>query len=231
MLIKLPSLKVPEELSLLLSMDIQDTRRSYAKVADILYSNKFLTMLVEKYFIAFKKSKNLEEILNYTGWEGFRNRIASVYLQYFMEGEYPTNPNTGLSKQLVDFERTFEKYGVNGYGRSFLLAFYLKLVEQYYQEQGQYFEKSLLTDPNSILNILSMGKYKHEKLDWMILLLWHFTEFWGEEEVKKRIQTNKGSFEKIMDGLTPEQMESMLENFLSYGHAIGQDDVFLFEKV
>ena len=231
MQIKLPPIRIPEQMSLLLSMDIHDTRKSYARVADILYTSKFLTMLIEKYYVAFEKWRNLEEILNHTGWVGFRNRLTCVYLEYALNGHYPQNPSLDLATSISDFERKFENYSITGFGRSFLLGFYLRLVDIHLQHQGGLVEEGIIQRPLCVLDILKLGKLKHEKLDWLIMLIWHLQEFWGTIELEQKIKATNGNFYRLIDELDDESKEHMIDNFLSYGYAIGQDDIFLFEKV
>ena len=231
MQIKLPPIKLPEQLSLLLTRDIHDTRKSYARVADILYTSKFLTMLIENYYVAFEKWKNLEDILNHTGWIGFRNRLTCVYLEYALHGEYPQNPNTNLCLPILEFERKFEKYSITGFGRSFLLGFYLRLADIHFQRQSNFVDDGIIQRPLCTLDILKLGKLKHERLDWLVLLIWHLQEFWGTFELEQKIKDVNGNFNRLIQDLDDESTEHMIENFLTYGYSIGQDDIFLYEKV
>lgn len=231
MQIKLPPIRLPEQMCKLLSMDIHDNRKSYAMVADILYTSKFLTMLIEQYYVAIEKWNNLEEILNHTGWIGFRNRLSCIYIEHAMKGHYPKNPNLDLSKVISDFETKFENYSLAGFGRTYLLGLYLRMVDVHFNQMDDFLDDGIIQRPLCVLDILKLGKLKHEKLDWLILLIWHLQEHWGTYELEQKIKRVNGNLYSLIEELDDEFKEHMIENFLTYGFSIGQDDMFLFEKV
>lgn len=223
--IKLPVMLVPEQITKVMCLNVQDTRKSYAKVAKALKKSSHLEKLIQRYFSAYQSRQTLEDILNYTGWELFRNRLLVIYLDYINKGKFPENPDSKLTESIEKFVTKFSKFCVNGYSRHYLLAFYLKGIELK-TSQGHFLESF-----ESVENILNISKFKHEKIDWLILLIWHLQQFWGNEKLLTLIKENNGDFFVISKQLNQQQFETLTENLLNYGYSINEQDIFVFEKV
>lgn len=222
----LPGQLVPEQLTKVLCSNVQDTRKAYTKVAKYLQSSSYLEKLIQKYFSAYQSRQSLEDILNYTGWELFRLRLIGIYLEYIQDERFPENPNPDMSNEVDLFARAFDRFCVNGYSRHYLLGFYLRAIEL------QPFSKlHLLDEVQEVRDILAISKFKHEKLDWLILLVWHLKIFFGKDLLLKYIHEHNGDYYSVVANVSKEQREVLVRNLLTYGQSINETELFLFEKV
>jgi hypothetical protein len=224
-----PYICLPQEFVALLKSNLS-VHSSASHVIDVIRSNRALYSVFETAFAEFDAQKGLEKAFLALGWPNFRERAASIYLAKSIYGHFPTNTNPQLVDEIKKFESRFTKSSVNSYSRLFLLGFYLKLanlqVQKVDTEDGvQSFEIPKIMD-----SYLQLAQGRSEKIDWLILILYHFHTSLGEKHLTQSLVTGR-TFEEIFPLMTKTSQENMATNLLAYGASIHEPDVFLYEKV
>lgn len=205
---------------------MQMSGQGFSNMREYITSQKPLLTLVQIIFQDLGNKLDLTSIVKAVGWTGFRNRLANAYVDYAMYGEYPTTPNTRNISLMIDLEEDLKPFTVAGFSRGFLLGFYLRMAQVQQEKSGKDF--SLMTD--ELIKLLKLSKIKIVKVDWLLLSLYHLEGFLGRDMLLSNFDKEIG-FEKIYSKLTEEQKNTMMENLLSYGYSIGDEEVFYSKTV
>lgn len=76
-----------------------------------------------------------------------------------------------------------------------------------------------------LIDLLKFSKARSQYPDWMLLLLYHFDNFFGREKLTEFLKTST-PYEKIYEQLTHDQKASLCLNLLAYGYSINEPDIF-----
>lgn len=226
--IAFPFVVLPREFVSLLKANLSITPSPDTVFAHI-KANKALYHIIDTAFKEFDDGRGPEKSLLALGWPNFRERVSSLYVYKLIYGDFPTSTNTQLVEDVKKFESRFRDHSVNSYSRAYLLGFYLKLanMELQYRDDRQFIEIRIADSIDSLLK-LSMGR--SEKIDWLILILYHLHLALGEKVLTDCL--NKGQkFEDIYPLMPKEALEMMAENLLAYGASIDEPDFFLYDKI
>lgn len=220
---------LPQEFVTLLKSNLSGQIEPSA-VFSIIRPNKALYSMLEKSFKHLDDGRGLEKIMLAQGWNNFRNRVASLYVSKAIYGHYPLKTDMSLVEDLTQFEQDFQGHGVQSNSRIFLLGFYLKLAQLSLQQtEGNRFFEIEISKP-SVLKALKLTQGRSQRLDILILTLSHLIQGLGEKTLTNAIVQGK-SFSEIYDSLSDRDRKLMHDNLLAYGASIGEDDIFLYEKV
>jgi hypothetical protein len=228
-MLRLPVIKLPNEFTNLLKIKIYNADESVDNIIRYIYDDKFLTNLVGNCFKEFDSEKKIKKIIISLGWKHFRDRLASVYIHKAIFNSYPKSTDIHITNELQLFEENFERFSLKTNSRSFLLAFYLKFLEIKLREEGQTLK--ILEIIDEAKEFLDLSTARQSKIDWLILLAWHVAVFIGVDQLKVLYKAKKLNFADVFDRFSEEQKRTLIDNFLSYGCSIGEDEMFLFEKV
>jgi len=231
MKIALPQIYLPDIITRLCHIKLQNNRKSFAIIMDTIYADPALSILITRTFSEFLKYETIESMLNALGWDGFRNRVASLYLYKLEFGVFPGETKPDLVKGIVDFEIELKEFTVYGDSRLFLLGYYLRSCELSFKNQKQFIAGSMLNISDNVIAAIKMNNHKSEKIDWLILILSYFTNYLGEEKLLDCLTKSNGNFYKILPLISEQNRHDLIENLLIYGGAINEDEMFLFEKV
>ena len=127
-MLEYPNINLPDYYTQLLQRDMQVNAQSFGSVPLYVQNNKGFKALVHKYFEDIDKRGRVSVILKSMGWEGFRDRFASIFIEKELYGEFSTEIAINGVYGLISFEEKINRYGVAGYSRSFLLGFYQKMM-------------------------------------------------------------------------------------------------------
>ncbi len=224
-----PFICLPQELVTLLKSNLT-VHSSPSLVLDVIRANRALYSILETAFAEFDAKKGLEKAFLTLGWPNFRERTASIYLSKSIYGHFPTKTNPQLVDEIKKFESRFTKSSVNSYSRLFLLGYYLKLVNLQNLHLGTEDEIHSIEIPKVMESYLQLAQGRSEKIDWLILILFHFHTFLGEKLLTQSLVAGR-KFEEIFPLMTKSAQEAMGANLLAYGASIYEPDVFLYEKV
>ena len=223
-----PHVILPKEFVQLLKTNLSSGNTS--AIFDIVRPNRGLYEVLDVAFSEFNDGRGLEKTMVALGWSNFRDRFASLYIYKAIHGRFPLKTDMGLVEDIQKFESLYFDTSVSGQSRIFLLGFYLKLAQIRIQEleKNKFIEFRLPEE--TILPILKMTPARAEKIDWVILMIYHFAEAIGEKSLTGALLSGK-TFDDLYGMMAEESRKRMHENFLSYGMSIQEPETFLYEKV
>lgn len=210
---------LPDTFTSLLQMNMNGKNISFEDVVPTLMKNPGLYKVIQNYYLDIDKAGRIPTIIKNIGWDNFRNHIAAMIIHKKKYGEYPSEFDYRLIEPILNYERVLQQYTVSGYSRSFLLGFYFVMNGKHHD----FLSKNIFT-------ILQQNNAKTIKLDWLLVTLMHFEEFFDQDELITLI--NSGiTYEEIIEGLETKQKNIMLQSFLGYGSSIGDADMFLEKRL
>lgn len=239
--IKLPPIYLPEELTSML------VRSSYLrdKSGDVLNEifgagskNRHLVALIEKIIDQREKKENFKFI----GQRNARNWLSAIYMHYFKYNEYPESIDLSLINDLLELERKYQAYLPEDDSHLFLFFFYLKVVEINHQnEHPKEWARKIDNFPHQLFlsnaNIFKLP-IKLYYLDWLMLILWHFADYWGpfkfKEMILKENEKEKSAplpnlmqkYFAFFNQLPSDAQATMATNLLSYGYSTHNLKIF-----
>ncbi len=226
-----PIVYIPEDLSWINAIYLNNSRKAYLSISENVHSKPFLKLHVEKLFSSYIKANSIESMLNALGWRGFRNRLASSYLYHYFHGFFPEEDEVDNISEVVQFEEDLKGIFPEGNSRIFFLGFFLKMCEIQAMKENSNNFISFLGLSRQLKQVLLLGEQKLIKPDWLVLSLIHFESFLGKEKFVDIVKEDKGDFTRLKNRLSPEQKDLMVQNFLRYGASINETEMFLYEKV
>lgn len=177
-----------------------------------------------------KGKRSFERIINSLGWLGLRDRLASIYLYHQEFGHFPEEVALKNINDILLFEEDLKGKTIDGHGRHFLYAFYIKMNLYYIKRtdpKGIYHNNLLSKDAMDVVQAFSK---KTIEVDWLCLAINHFTEYLGQQKLRD-ILSQGGSYLELYGLLSSPQKYSMNENFLTYATSIRDENPFLFKQV
>ena len=223
-----PHVILPAEFVGLLKKDLPPTAGSAAIFENIKSFGALYTVL-QKAFQEFDDGRGLEKTMVALGWENFRDRMASVYVYKSLFGDYPHHTSMEIVEGIKQLETRFLPYTVHGSSRLFLLGFYFHLgnIQIQRRENNKFLEIKV---PFEVDACVRLTQGKSEKIDWLILILMHLLQSFGEKILMGHILSGK-KFTEIYPLMSDDDRKIMLNNLLAYGASIGEQDIFLYDKV
>jgi hypothetical protein len=221
---------MPEEFCLLLKSNMQTTGPGYQILRKNLWDRPQFQAILSRACVDLKGSLSFERIINSLGWLGLRDRLASTYLYHQEHGHFPDIVLLKNIEDILHFEEEIKSQTIDGHGRHFLYAFYIKMNLYYIKR----------TDPKATYHNRLMSKASLElikefskktvEVDWLCIVIHHFIEYLGEEKVRS-ILAQGGAYSQMLEELKPPQKYTMNENFLSYGASVRDEAPFVFSLV
>jgi hypothetical protein len=223
-----PFIILPQEFLVLLKTNLPSSPIP-KQIIEILNGNKAFTRVLEVSLSEFSEGLNLEKAIKTLGWPSFKERTASLLIYKVVYGHYPTKSHIRLIEDVKNFETRFRDHSVTGSSRLFLLGLYIKLANMELQiAEGDFIKE--LTFPDEINSLLKISQGRSEKIDWLLIVIYHLNLFLGFEVLSKHLR-NHLSFEEIFNLLSNDQREILARNLLAYGASIQEQDFFLYEKI
>ena len=216
-MMEFPNIFLNEKFVVLLCHNFSTVDQSRGFLTRYMEENPDFEKLVSHSFRDVNFSGQVDVLMRILGWVGFRNRLASIFIQYVQDKKYPEKPNLELVQDLIEFDRAVMPYAVRGFSRGFLLAFYLKLGRL---SLGESFKV-----PQEVFSLLGKVKVRVSRIDWVILLLWHFSDSVRVEELDGLLDGREG-FVGIEDRLSPIERDKLSTNMLTYSYAINDREFF-----
>lgn len=223
-----PHVILPKEFVQLLKTNI--TTGNSTPIFDVLRQNRGLYEVLDVAFAEFNDGRGLEKTMVALGWSNFRDRMASLYIYKAIHGKFPLKTDMGLVEDIQKFEATYSDSSISGQSRLFLLGFYLKLAQIRTQENEKNKFLEFRLPDELILPILKISPSRADKIDLLILIVFHLAEALGDKLLAGAVMSGK-SFDEIYGMLNEESRKRMFENLLSYGMSIQEPETFLYEKV
>ena len=229
MLLNFPSLQVPGPLTKVCSLNLDNNKRSYAEIFEIIEKDPFLNLYVHTAFSEFIKDNGILGMLSALGWDGLRNRLAEAYLYYYQYGRYPKQTDIDEVYSILDLEKRYDFLYSELSSRVFLLGFYLKVCAIWSEKQDEPLELNPMMIPSEVDEILILGKSKNNNPDWLIVAIWSFFSLYGKDKTMSMMTNEKEDLGKILKQIPQADYEKIILSMLKYGYAI-QDETFFSEE-
>ncbi|MBL6991048.1 MAG: hypothetical protein ISR65_14780 [Bacteriovoracaceae bacterium] len=229
------NIEIPEYFSHLLCINMQASKGNFDNLTSYIEKNAGFYALIQKVFPNIDEKIRIDVIVKSLGWNGFRNQVAALLLAYLDTGVYPNTPDIGLVNHILAFEETLKPFTIEGYSRSFLMALYIEMSKRA-ADRGPLYKASAphglhnLTLSEDLLELLSFASAKTIEIDWVVILLWHFKDFFGKNQLRDLIENNTG-YTALYGKLNTEQRFVLLNNLLRYGYAVNDGEIFYSEMV
>lgn len=230
-MLEMPPVFLPPLLVKLLELSIYESNKSWRQVVEIINQDRAMKILCENAFKEFDEKANLEVVIKSLGWKSFRNRLVSLFYVKMRGNKYPQVTLPSEIEELVDFEKRYESFSLRNNSRVLLFAFYLMQSELSLHKDYSEMDRRLIEFPLEIDEALSLAKNKSEEIDWLLLMLWHFYEFFGKNDFLLNIKKYQGDYQKLYESLDNSQRELLLKNALAYATALGSDEIFFYKRV
>ena len=224
----LPHVIMPTEFVLLLKTNLSITT-SPAPVFDVIRPNRAIYSVLENAFKEFDDGRGIEKTMIALGWSNFRDRMASLYIYKSIYGNFPNKTSMELVEEIKELENRFSSHGVHSLSRIFLLGFYLKLanIQTQRRSNNKFLEIKI---PEEIGTFLKLSQGRSEKIDWLILIVLHLLNGLGDKLLMNALASGK-KVDDLYGLLTPDFRKLMLDNLLAYGASIGEQDIFIYDKI
>jgi hypothetical protein len=226
----LPAIKMPDYFTLLLRVNMQSSGQYFTGLQQYILNNSSFLGLAEIGLKDIDKDLHIEKIIKVLGWHGLRDRIATMIIYKKINGEFPDHIPHNNVYGLLDFEDKVKQNTVAGYSRAFLLGLYQKLMLHHIQEVDPNLKVNNMLVDDSTIALLRFAKSRTIKVDWLLILLKHFSFYLGYEELEKLLKSNT-SYEEIFSCLELEQQEILMGNLLSYGSSINDSEIFYSKTI
>lgn len=229
-MIEYPFVVLPDDFTHLLKANMQSTSKGFGGLKTYVLERPDLSRLVQKGFVDIDPQGRVERIIKAVGWFGMRDRLANIYLTKLFTGKFPEEPPQQFLTETLEFEEKLKTQTVDGYSRSFLLAFYLRyaLVELKNTKAAKDFESMIFT--SDLTSLMKLARSRVVKIDWLLIVLNHFISFLGKEVCERELEKSS-QFDKLWMALSTEQKELMTSNLLAYGAAIQDSEIFVSDFV
>jgi hypothetical protein len=133
-------------------------------------------------------------------------------------------------EDIRQLELVWADHAIQSLSRIFLLGFYMKLAQAQLQERENNRFLEFKVPVEAISPVLKLTQGRSEKIDWVILLVWHLLSSLGEKQVMSSIIAGQG-FNELFDRMPDADKLQTHSNLLAYSASIQEPDMFLYEKV
>jgi len=219
---KFPIVELPEYYSGLLKLNIPSIDRATLIVPAYVEKHQHLGFLIRKHFQDINKQGHISPILKSLGWQTFRGRLCSLFIYRQANGSYPEVLTSDFSRGVGIFEKKIASSCVSGFSRGYLFGFYLKMARIHTNSSEEF---NFLTLSQEHLDLLSYMKVKVVQIDWLLMLLIHFSYFFGIDTLKEELRKDT-KFKTLYEELSQNEKELLVENMLAYGASINDSDTF-----
>ena len=229
-MINFPFITLPEYYTRLLATNIQNSTLSNTNLELYINENRDLNMLIRKLFTDIDSDGFLGKIIQISGWQGIRNRLAAAYIEYAITGQFPEVANLTLVNDLVGVENKLRHFTVVGFSRSFLFAFYAKMSMIQFQKKSGKNKVIPLIIKDEHIDYMKFSKSRSTRIDWLMIQLLQYEFFLGHARILNILQSGT-RYEALFSMLTSLEQEAMIENCLRYGASINDQDFFLSQSL
>lgn len=231
MILKFPRfsyIDLPSDLVDLLKNNFKQKRDLDQAIEKFFIRNKALfVILKDKLEVDDSEVLTPNKLIRLYGWRTVRDKICQYYLNHF-EISHGLIPSENHLVSILDLEDVFFDFSVKGNSRIFLLGFYLKFLEIDYQIKTERFFNFFEVIKNSE-EFLKLRGVKSFRVDWLILTVLHFLEFYEGKELNRLLSDEQIKYDHFFDGLDEKSKKTMLENLLNYGLSIEDKQTMLNE--
>ena len=225
-----PNVILPDYFTRLLRANIQNVPAAYNELGMYIGSNDGFWALCQKYFRTVDEKGRLETIIKALGWEGFRDRMASIFIYRYTNDAWPESIPEECCYEILQFEGKLTQYKTENNSRAFLLGLYLEMACRWISKNTSANGYVVPEITDELIGLLKYSKTRIIKIDWILILLFQFKTFLGMDELKG-ILKSEDDYSTIYNRLSVKEREIFTKNLLAYGSSINESDFFVGEVV
>lgn len=225
-MLNIPYVSLPEYFTYLLAGQIQNSIQLNNHLELYILENKELQYFVKTLFVDIDPNGGIGRIISIAGWTGIRNRLAALFIEHSLGGKFVESINLNLINDILNLENKLKFFTPNGYHRIFLLGFYAKMSLIKTQDQTDIISTNPLIITDTHIELMKYSKAKSIRLDWLLLLIVHFEHFLGIERFEHLLKAET-NYSALYSMLEDDQKEQIINNCLSYGASINDQDIFI----
>ena len=226
----LPSIVLPRSLVSIYQLSHSNTKKNFLDISNIIESDKFLKIYVKSAFKAYMNRGGTLGMLGTLGWQGFRDRLAQAYIHFAIYGRFPEEIITDEIGYMTDLESRFDFISTESDCRLFMLGTFLKFCHLENSRKGESIDEFILV-PAEVDEVLVRGMARHLQPDWLIVIVWSLLSVMKKEVLIDLLLKYRGDFSQVVAGMNPGDYETVIKGLLRYGHAIGDEQFFVGQKV
>ena len=218
---------MPESYCRLLAVDMTSTSKHHIGLQNYILSNPSLKGITSRIF-SRGADLDINTQIKTLGWYGVRDRLMAYYIHFAHTNKHTKIVNVDIIEDIIHMEKALRFSTVSGYSRVLLLLFYMKLDNL---ESSEHALSNHLLYPNEkVINILKLTNKRTIKIDYLIILIHHLLDFFGEKELL--IMINEGKpFHELYQKMEPYQIDKITENFLTYSASIDDSEIFVSMRI
>lgn len=228
-MIEFPNILLPEEFTSILKNDFPSNLKLTEFIRIQVRTSSSFKFLVNKLFQDIDQMGRIDPIIRSVGWHGFRDRIASAYIEHGLVREFSERSNLEHLEDIKSMEVELLDLELAGSSRIFLLGFFLKLCRihnQTYQNREGF---DLLVIPGELIQTFKHSRIRSYRPDIILISLWHIFSFLGYKEFNSIVFEKKFGIEQVIELLDSDQKSIFMSNLLTYLNAINEKDLFTEE--
>lgn len=224
-----PFVNLPDHFTSLLCVNMQSSGKNFNGLAVYISERKgFLTQFL-RLFSDIDTSGNIDKIVKSLGWHGVRDRLACLYIENLINGEFPDTVTPGNCYGILGFEDRLKPHSIGGFSRGFLLGFYLKIASIELSLKGDSSANQLM-DMEEVFEVLALSNARTVQIDILALLIKHLIFFLGKDEIIEGINSGK-KYKDFYKLLSDTQQSLLMSNLLSYGASINEKELFVSDLI
>lgn len=213
---------LPEYFLPYLKCNMQSGSENYRKLFHSIYEEQGFRSLFYHSFSEFDEKLDPKRVVSALGWESFRNRFTSLFVYYLKHDKFPVKSNEVEVAHIIDFERKFRRFSVEGHGRLFLLGLYFTFLDA--KNGNDQFKTWMKSE--DLYKILTNSKIKELRVDWLIIVMIHIMQHFPIEKIMERLGEEE-AYLNFYRELTDEQQKDITKSYLAYASSIKDDFFFL----
>lgn len=221
--------QIPDIIAWICQQRLQNSNKTYKEIWDYIHCDKSMSLILPRIFEKDHLGGDLKAQMSSYGLKGIRDRLSSLFLFHLTENMRAKKVDLTYVLEVQQFEERFNQFANDWDSRIFMLGFYLRmrdLKNEIYNEPDEY----ELNIPLDVDEILTLGKTKIEKLDWLILTIKEFLKYTDKDSIVKWLNESS-DFYDLFKLIKLDEQKEVLRELLTYGHAIKDKDFFVFNKI
>ncbi|WP_155897251.1 hypothetical protein [Bacteriovorax sp. BSW11_IV] len=165
----------------------------------------------------------LEREIKAQGWKVYISKLASMYIERALRGEYPLNGDVKLTGEIQAFEDHLSSFFIAGHGRAFLLGFYYKMWSIEAARSHISMNGNALTNLDETLVLIKKVRSRVLQIDYLFITLQHLISFIGSDKLGFLLDQGHDLIE-IYTHLELNQRKNLVDSLLSYSSSINEVD-------
>lgn len=201
---------------------MQSGSENYRKLYNAIYDEQGFRSLFSHSFQEFDEKLEPKRVVSALGWESFRNRFLSLYIHYLKYDKFPIKTSEVEVANIIDFEKKFRRFSVEGHGRLFMLGLYFNFLDiENNDDTFQNFMKS-----EDLYKIMTKSRIKELRSDWLVVVIYHLLKYFKTDQIVERINEEE-AYLNFYRELSVEQQQFITRGYLAYASSIKDDFFFL----